>query len=91
MVQGLRAYVPGVYPGRVTLFRARMQPLYCSHDLENGWGPLAAGGVEVRAISGNHLGMLQEPHVRVLANQLRACLDRAPADRGAAQPVPPRA
>jgi aspartate racemase len=28
-------------------------------------------------VPGNHLGMLQEPHVQVLAAQLGACLEEA--------------
>ena len=75
--QALREYTPQVYPGRVTLFRARMQPFFSSHDPDKGWGRLAAGGLDIRVVPGNHLGMLQEPHVRVLAKQLRTCLDRA--------------
>jgi aspartate racemase len=53
-----------------------MQPFLSSHDPEKGWGSLA-GGLDVRIIPGNHLGMLQEPHVRCLAAQLRDCLDSA--------------
>jgi amino acid adenylation domain-containing protein len=73
--RALRQYRPRQYPGRLTLFRARMQPFLSSHDPEKGWGRLAAGGLDLRIIPGNHLGMLQEPHVRVLAAQLRVCLD----------------
>jgi aspartate racemase len=73
--RALRQYRPRMYPGRLTLFRARMQPFLSSHDPEKGWGKLAGGGLDIRVIPGNHLGMLQEPHVRVLAAQLRACLD----------------
>ncbi len=75
--RALSQYRPRMYPGRLTLFRARMQPFLSSHDPEKGWGRLAAGGLDIRVIPGNHLGMLQEPHVRVLAAQLRACLDAA--------------
>lgn len=41
-----------------------------------GWETLA-GNVEVVAVPGNHLSMLEEPHVRVLAEQLRARIDGA--------------
>jgi thioesterase domain-containing protein len=75
--QAFREYKPQTYPGALTLFRARMQPLFSSHDPDKGWRRLAAGGVEVRVVPGNHLGMLKEPHVQVLAEHLRACLDRA--------------
>jgi thioesterase domain-containing protein len=75
--QAMRKYQPRPYPGRLTLFRARMQPFFSSHDPKNGWGRLAVGGLEVKVVPGNHLGMLQEPHVKALAEHLRDCLDRA--------------
>ena len=75
--RALKQYRPQIYPGRLTLFRARMQPLFSAHSPDKGWGPLAAGGLDIRVVPGNHLGMLQEPHVHVLAEQLRACLNDA--------------
>jgi amino acid adenylation domain-containing protein len=74
--RAFREYKPRPYPGRLTLFRARMQPLFSSHAPDSGWEWLAAGGLEIRVVPGNHLGMLQEPHVQVLAQQLRDCLGR---------------
>jgi thioesterase domain-containing protein len=73
--EALRAYRPQPYAGRMVLFRARMQPLFGSHDRTKGWHALAAGEFEVRTVHGNHLGMLQEPHVVVLAEALAAALD----------------
>jgi aspartate racemase len=73
--RALRKYTAQVYPDRLTLFRARMQPLFSSHNPDKGWGAIAAGGVEIKVVPGNHLSMLQEPHVQVLAEKLRACLD----------------
>ena len=73
-IQALRKYRPQIYPGRLTLFRARMQPLFSSHRPDKGWRRVAAGGLDIKVIPGNHLGMLQEPHVKVLAKELRACL-----------------
>src|SRR5262249_1972440 len=75
--QAFRQYRPRAYPSLLTLFRARMQPLFSAHAPDNGWGHLATGGLDIRVIPGNHLGMLQEPHVRVLAEQLGTCLDGA--------------
>jgi aspartate racemase len=72
--RAFREYNARAYPGRLTLFRARMQPLFSSHAPDGGWEWLAAGGLEIRVVPGNHLGMLQEPHVQVLAEQLRDCL-----------------
>ncbi|MEX0805585.1 MAG: amino acid adenylation domain-containing protein [Candidatus Binatia bacterium] len=72
--RALREYQLQVYPGRLTLFKARMQPLFSSHRPDKGWGRLAAGGLEVRIVPGNQLAMLKEPHVRVLAEQLSGLL-----------------
>jgi amino acid adenylation domain-containing protein len=42
-----------------------------------GWGTLASAGVEIHHVPGHHRSMLSEPHVRVLAEQLSDCLERA--------------
>jgi len=75
--QALRDYVPRVFPGSITVMRARTQPLRWSFnpDPEMGWGKLAGGGVETRTIPGFHPRVHLQPHVQVLAKELRACLD----------------
>ncbi|HEY9709604.1 MAG TPA: thioesterase domain-containing protein, partial [Oculatellaceae cyanobacterium] len=80
--QASRNYVPQVYPGRVTLFRSRDHIIDVSsyRDPQLGWGELAAGGLEFHEVPGTHLGMLQEPHVQVLAEKLKDCLDKAQAE-----------
>ncbi len=80
--QASRNYVPQVYPGRVTLFRSRDQIIDVSsyRDPQLGWGELAAGGLECHEVPGTHLGMLEEPHVQVLAEKLKDCLDKAQAE-----------
>lgn len=74
-------YTPQVYPGLVTLFRASDRAASTSvstrFDPELGWGKLAAGGLEIHDVSGDHLGILEEPHVRGLGEKLRACIDKA--------------
>ena len=84
LYRAIREYKPRIYPGRLALFRVRMQPFFSSHDPEKGWGKLAAGGLDIRVVPGNHLGMLQEPHVKILAEQLRACLGGALTEVNAA-------
>jgi thioesterase domain-containing protein len=63
------------YAGRVTLMRAKAQPLFCSHDPAMGWGGLAQGGIDIIPCPGSHHTLLREPHVRGLAAQLRAHLE----------------
>jgi thioesterase domain-containing protein/acyl carrier protein len=70
-------YVPAAYAGRLTLFRARAVPQAIGTDFSDpylGWGRLAARGVDVRPVPGDHLSLLDEPHVGALAMSLRACL-----------------
>jgi thioesterase domain-containing protein/acyl carrier protein len=70
-------YVPSVYPGRITLFRPSQQPAECYHDPEMGWGGLAAEGLEVYEVPGRFASIIVEPSVRVMAEQLQACLREA--------------
>ncbi len=67
-------YVPQVYPKRITLFKTSVQ-LRIADDPSMGWGKLASEGVEIHIIPGNHLTMLRKPHVQVLAEKLRVCID----------------
>lgn len=75
--QALREYHPKSYPGRVTLFRARTRPLFRLHGDDLGWRTLAAGGLDIVRVPGNHESMLREPHVSVLAQSLAARLRAA--------------
>jgi thioesterase domain-containing protein len=72
-----RAYTPRPYPGRVTLLRARTQALLRWESSTLGWSELAAGGVEVLEVPGDHGTILTEPHVQTLARQIRGALVRA--------------
>jgi amino acid adenylation domain-containing protein len=74
-----REYVPQVYPGRVTLFRTQAQPEIGSQEPDLGWGELAAGGIEIHQVSGDHHSIVHGRHVWNLAERLRACLDAAQA------------
>ncbi|MGB5810992.1 MAG: hypothetical protein WBG86_10715 [Polyangiales bacterium] len=43
---------------------------------DNGWSPYCTE-VEVHEMPGDHDSMVLEPNVRVMADQLRACIQRA--------------
>ena len=47
-----------------------------------GWGRLAAGGLEIEEVPGDHISVLEEPHVRSLAERLRVCLEKAQVEAG---------
>lgn len=67
-------------PGRtrLTLFKAQEQPAgEAGADETMGWGALSPEPVEIRVVPGDHISMLAEPHVRVLAQHVQECLERA--------------
>jgi amino acid adenylation domain-containing protein len=76
-LRALIDYHPQPYAGRVTLFRSRGHPLLCSFDPQYGWGDLAAGGAVVKIVPGAHESILEEPHVRVVAEELNRSLREA--------------
>jgi amino acid adenylation domain-containing protein len=67
-----KQYVPQVYPGALTFFCAEGE--VSVEESITGWQRLAAGGVKVIYVPGDHQTMIQEPHVQQLAAQLTACL-----------------
>src|SRR5208283_305577 len=75
-------YVLHHYPGRITLFKAGQELAGASSDPTLGWSEWAAGGVDVHVVPGNHATMVYKPHVEVLAEKLRACLDQVQATDG---------
>jgi aspartate racemase len=75
-----RDYTLQAYPGQVTLFRANEQAVRYDQSSDFGWSAMALGGLEIHEVPGDHLGMFQEPHVQVLAEKLRACIDKALQD-----------
>ena len=54
-----------------------------AYDAEEGWQDLVGGGLEKIRVPGNHLDSVKEPHVRVLAQELKACLDAVDEDLSA--------
>jgi thioesterase domain-containing protein len=75
LFDALSGYEARSYSGRVTLFRTRAQPVFRALGRDKGWKELAASGVDVRIVPGNHLNMYDEPHVQVLAREVKACLE----------------
>jgi thioesterase domain-containing protein len=66
------AYAPRPYPDRITLFKAHEQ--HEDRGPTMGWGELTPEPVEVHVIPGDHITLLAEPNVRVLAERLSTCL-----------------
>jgi thioesterase domain-containing protein len=77
--QASRNYELHLYPGRVALFKASEELEGTSPDPTLGWSQWAVEGVEVHVVPGNHANMVYQPHVEVLAEKLRDCLNHAQA------------
>ena len=80
--QTLDSYEAQLYSGRITLFvTAGLKSYWMSHNEPYlGWDRVAAGGVAVHEVPGDHHGdqtLLGEPHVQVLAARLNTCLEQA--------------
>jgi thioesterase domain-containing protein/acyl carrier protein len=73
------------YRGRVTLFRVREKSVDTLNDPFAIWWQLAAGGVDLREINGDHLSLLKEPQVRFLAKELADCLRLSTLERSLTQ------
>ncbi|NEP09968.1 MAG: amino acid adenylation domain-containing protein [Symploca sp. SIO2C1] len=71
-----RDYVPQVYPGKLTFLASSEWRVRNSGKLES----LAVGGVETHEIHGYHHNLFEEPQIQVLAEKLKACLDKAQED-----------
>ena len=69
------------YKGRVTLFRVREKSAGSLNDPYAIWWRVAAEGVELREINGDHLSLLKEPQVRFLAEELADCLAGSTKER----------
>jgi acetoacetyl-CoA synthetase len=71
MLIATRRYKPGRFDGRVILIRPEQRSAF---DTEPVWQKATKGRVEVRVAPGDHLTMITEPHVQMLARELDRCL-----------------
>ncbi len=67
-------FEPKTYPGRITVFRTKRQPLNRIRDPQLGWGKLAGGLLDIHIVRGRHGDVLREPNVQSLAEELKKCL-----------------
>jgi len=80
----LRTYFPGkdfrppAISSRITVFTVGRPAFYRVRDKRMGWGDRTRGGVEVERVPGEHMTLLREPHVIVLAEKLRRWLPPGP-------------
>jgi thioesterase domain-containing protein/aryl carrier-like protein len=87
-----KQYRPGPYSGHVLLFRSSdpgdgMQATADSSAPARGWDIAAQAAVDVEWVPGDHLTIVAEPHVRVLAARLAYWIDRATSEARATMPL----
>ncbi|MGB5959801.1 MAG: hypothetical protein WBG73_03995 [Coleofasciculaceae cyanobacterium] len=80
-LQAMKDYVPQVYSGSVTLFRAILEQSdkgwYLAPQL--GWSNLVRR-LDVQEISSLHINLFDEPQVEQVAEKLKLCLKKAQAN-----------
>jgi thioesterase domain-containing protein len=71
-------YKPKPYAGRMDFFKSMRPPLMIRHapppPLELGWTDLAAGGLAIHEIDGDHMEIVKEPLAAVTAARIQSCL-----------------
>ncbi|UXE58890.1 MAG: amino acid adenylation domain-containing protein [Woronichinia naegeliana WA131] len=80
-------YLPKqIYPSKITILRAnedlpddpnRELVAECSEDLSFGWSEFSTEAVDIHFVLGNHVTIMVEPHVQVLAEELKVCLEQS--------------
>ena len=70
-------FAPKPHPGKLTLFETIDQQVRTPFDASRGWKRLSTQGVDTHLVSGNHLNMLDEPHVGDVAEKLTRCLNQS--------------
>jgi amino acid adenylation domain-containing protein len=68
------AYRPAPYSGRVVFLQAEDQPTALDLGSRLGWARLAAGGLDVRTVPGDHGGILHPSNAAAVAEALQDCL-----------------
>ncbi len=81
IAHALLNYTPHVYPGRITCFLCEK----FSGDSQKrigDWYNIAGGGLDVRFVPGaiEDVWRGRKPHVKILAEQLKTCLEEAQTD-----------
>ena len=79
LMRAQRKFEPKPYSGKVTLFRASIQPYGLAPNPTLGWESLV-DDIDVYEVTGHHTSIVAEPYVRGLASLLTDHLDKARHD-----------
>jgi amino acid adenylation domain-containing protein len=76
-LQAAKRYSPKPYSGRMTVFLSGPVPAGFQLDPHEHLGGMQAADIHLRLVPGDTESMFQEPHVAVLAEELKKCLREA--------------
>ena len=70
----LKAYQPKPIDGRLTVFRSASEPAGLFLDPKLGWGGMAADGVDLIVVPGDHFTVFKEPGASIMAKAIEAAI-----------------
>ena len=74
----LRVYKPEPIGGRLIVFRSAGEPSGLFLDPKLGWGGMAADGVDLIVVPGDHYSVFEEPGVSFMAKCIEAAMRPMP-------------
>ena len=74
ITRGIQNYTVQPYPDPIILFRAADEPNPQTDDPTLGWARHASD-IKVYDVPGAHFTMLTQPHVRILAEKIKSCIE----------------
>jgi thioesterase domain-containing protein len=75
-LKAVNNYIPEIYPGQITIFRASESLAENPPDSPMGWGPLAKQGINLKVFDGNHADVYAPEQAPNIAEMLRSCLSQ---------------
>jgi hypothetical protein len=77
----LNEYSFNSYPGKLTLLRTADEErdddsVGTEYDPDFGWTDIFTDGLEIHHIPGSHISLLEEPHISVVAEKIKTCLNQ---------------
>ncbi|MFK5969463.1 MAG: amino acid adenylation domain-containing protein [Candidatus Marithrix sp.] len=74
--QAFLDYKPAIHSGKILFFSAKERNEFNTQFLEQAWSNLAAEGIDIYRIQGNHVTMNYNPHVKILSEQLMKHIEK---------------
>lgn len=78
-IKSMKQYCPQVYPGDVTLLKAKVEEDKLDFGDAYGWKGLIKGELNIYEVDGNHVSLVSPRHVKSVATKLAENLEKAQA------------